>query len=36
VKVVSGALFERAKPQFFMTVDESKGDVWEDESIRHL
>jgi hypothetical protein len=29
VKAVSGALSEMATPQFFVTVDESKGAVWE-------
>jgi len=36
VKAVSGAISERATTQFFMTVYESKGAVWADESIRHL
>jgi hypothetical protein len=36
VKAVSGAISERARTQFFVTVFESKGAVWADESIRHL
>jgi hypothetical protein len=33
---VSGAIFVMATTQFFVTVEESKGAVWADESIRHL
>jgi len=36
VKAVSGTISERATTQFFMTVYESKGAAWADESIRHL
>jgi hypothetical protein len=36
VKAVSGAISERAMTEFFMTVYESKGAAWADESIRHL
>jgi len=36
VKAVSWAVSERAPTQFFVTVYESMGVVWSDESIRHL
>jgi len=36
VKAVSGAISERATTRFFVTVYESKGAVWANESIRHL
>jgi len=36
VKAVSGAISEWAASQFSLTVYESTGAVWEDESIRHL
>jgi len=36
VKAVSGAISEWAASQFFLTVYESRGAVWPDESICHL
>jgi len=36
MKAVSGAIFERAASQFSLTIYESTGAVWPDESIRHL
>jgi hypothetical protein len=36
VKAVSGAISEWAASQFSLTVYESTGPVWADESIRHL
>jgi hypothetical protein len=36
VKRVSRATSERAATKFSLTVYESKGAVWADESIRHL
>jgi hypothetical protein len=36
VKAVSGAISEWATSEFSLTVYESKGAVWVDESIRHL
>jgi hypothetical protein len=36
VKEVSGALSERGATWFSLTVYESTGAVWADESIRHL
>jgi hypothetical protein len=36
VKGVSGSIFDWAPSRFFMTVYESNGAEWADESIRHL
>jgi hypothetical protein len=36
VKAVSGAISEWAANQFSLTVYESTGAVWADESIHHL
>jgi hypothetical protein len=36
VKGVSGDIFDWPPSQFSLTVYESAGAVWEDESIRHL
>ena len=36
LETVSVMISELAATQFFLTVDESTGVVWDDESIRHL
>jgi len=36
VKAVSGAISEWSATQFSLTVHESIGAVWADESIRHV
>jgi hypothetical protein len=36
VKAVSGVISDWAATQFSLTVYESTGVVWDDESIRHL
>jgi len=36
VKGVSRATSEWAATQFFLSIDESTGAVWADESVRHL